>query len=393
MIDQKNKINNKIVPLIFTDFYPSQSHSHEGLCVHEQIPHLPGSENALVLAPSIKYPPFPRYRYVRSHRPESGWQNCEKNVFRIPGYYFPVFGEKFLVKKIIVDSLALLQWRGNDFDIIHANWAYRSGYIASQVSEYLNIPLILTIWGSDIDIWIHEKRKQRYIFQALEKAYKIITQNKSHKEKLLQFGVPNDKIVINPMGIDTQIFTIKHAKKPNKNFTFAIIGNLFRDKGHQEVLQSLSMCNPDIRLVVIGDGPEMLRLVYETASYNLRDRVVFTGAKNPEEIPELLQKSDALIIGSRHEGGPKVLLEALSCGKPVVATKVGFASEIIHPECGKLVEIGDIFAMAKAMDYIAENQWDAQKIRQTALPFDWQNFRLKMEKTYISVLGEHLTCA
>ncbi len=342
----------------------------------------------MLISPAINYPPLPRYRFLRARSIDRGWQGAGNNVYRIPAFYLPVIGEHIILRRLIKESINFLHWTDKSFNLIHANWAYRSGAIAAAVAEYIDVPFVLTIWGSDIDIWLRERRKRQHILEVFSKTGALIVQNKAHRKKLMELGITAKKIFLNPLGIDTEKFTPAVNKCRNQKFTLGIIGNLFRDKGHHDVFRALAICTSDARLTIIGDGPELNNLRSLTHQLKINHRVKFVGMKPPQEIPALLQKIDALIIGSYHEGAPKVLLEALSCGKPVISTKVGFAPEIIEPDCGLLVDIGQIDAMAGAIDTAVLQKWCAQEIRSFALPYDWRFFKQRLRSIYEYVLKE-----
>ena len=380
--------DERFQPLVISDFFPSPQCPHEGLCVKEQLAHLPGKESAVLVSPAISYPPMPRYKFLRERRLARGWQGTGEKIYRVPVFYIPLVGEKLILRQLINETTKFIQWTNTSFNIIHANWAYRSGAVALALSRFYGVPFVLTIWGSDLDICLHETRKNASILQVIKNAAALIVQNQMHARKLLDIGADARRIFCLPLGIDTQMFTPASKKHKYNPCTLVMIGNLFKDKGHRVVLRSLSKCKNEVRLKIVGDGPEYESLKKLTVELGVAQQVMFCGMKFPNQIPGILHKSDGLIIGSSHEGAPKVLLEALSCGIPVVSTKVGFAPEIIKKHCGFLVDIGDVEAMARAMDQLATNNWDAVAIRQTVLSFDWQNFKQRMQAIYEFALDE-----
>jgi glycosyltransferase involved in cell wall biosynthesis len=110
---------------------------------------------------------------------------------------------------------------------------------------------------------------------------------------------------------------------------FVAVGRLVPVKGFDVLIQALARLNrPEVHLDLIGDGPELQRLQTLAESLGLSDRVRWRGFQaNPYR---WMRRADALILSSRYEGLPNVIIEALACGTPVIASPVPAALEIIN---------------------------------------------------------------
>jgi glycosyltransferase involved in cell wall biosynthesis len=131
------------------------------------------------------------------------------------------------------------------------------------------------------------------------------------------------------------------------------VGGLLEAKGVLDLAEAalpLLRADARLRLVFVGDGPCRARLQRLGRDAGRPDAVALAGAVAPEAVPTYLQASDALVLPSHSEGMPQVVLEAMSCGLPVVATRVGGVPEaVLHGETGLLVAAGDVPGLREAL--------------------------------------------
>lgn len=117
------------------------------------------------------------------------------------------------------------------------------------------------------------------------------------------------------------------------------IGRLDTQKGQTYLLRAapaILQAFPTARFLIVGDGPDLVKLQAIAQTEGVADRVIFTGLRR--DVPALLALSDVVAIPSVFEGGPLTLLEAMNLGKPVVGTPVGFMADLItEGESGLLV--------------------------------------------------------
>jgi glycosyltransferase involved in cell wall biosynthesis len=173
---------------------------------------------------------------------------------------------------------------------------------------------------------------------------RVICQSDAMREDLaLRFGVPADKMVTirNPLDVDTvreqarAPCAVAVPKRSESVIQFVAVGRLVRVKGFDILIRALAECS-DIPffLTLIGDGPERESLLNLARELNVSDRIcLLPFQRNPFSY---MSSSDALILSSRHEGLPNVVLEAMACGTPVIATPaVGGLREALRdrPEC------------------------------------------------------------
>ena len=130
-------------------------------------------------------------------------------------------------------------------------------------------------------------------------------------------------------GVDTSRFTIS-ARRSNNQKMITFIGRLDGYKGVDCLLdafrQVIQGC-PDVQLKLVGDGPDAMKLARQAEALQIQGRVIFRGRQ--EDVAKELSETDIFVLPSLSEGMSNVLLEAMACGLPVVATEVGAAADMI----------------------------------------------------------------
>jgi len=210
----------------------------------------------------------------------------------------------------------------------------------------------------------------------------IVPVSEEIKRSLMQRRqIPAEKIRVIHYGVDLKKFRstgraaglAKRAEvgATTETILFGVVARLEPPKGHRYLLAALPAVvkkYPQVQLLLIGDGALRAELETQTRELGLQRHVTFLGARH--DVSELLNAIDFFILPSVSEGLPNVLLEAMACQKPVLATDVGGIPEIVqHGENGYLVPLGDTPALQNMiLRSLAERaQWNelAQRARQT----------------------------
>lgn len=383
--------------LIISEFYPHAAEPYSGIFVREQIGHFKNCDVVAVIAPAVRHPPLRRYQQLRALQPATGvHQEANHPVIRVPVHYLPIIAESYACMEFYRRTATAIAQHRLAFDLIHAHWAYRSGFVAGKLAQKFVKPFVLTAQGSDIHTWLFERRKRKKILAALQTANAIIALNESLRDKILAEGVTKDKLHVIPQGVDCEVYKPSSIKMNNlrpaaseQAFLCLCIANHYRVKGVDTLLHALAHITQKINLLLIGAGPETGALKSLAQKLGLNSRVAFAGAQPPESIPDWINAADAVAIPSRNEGGPAVLLQAMACGKPVVATAVGMVPVIIFNEhLGLIVPVEDTQALAAALEQVSRIKWSASYIREQILPFSWPNISARIEDVYRIVLEQ-----
>jgi glycosyltransferase involved in cell wall biosynthesis len=191
-----------------------------------------------------------------------------------------------------------------------------------------------------------------------------ITTGEMIREHLIGKGIPADRVVSIPTGVDLGRFAPETDGRrireefgiPPGAFLVSMIGVLRSWKRHDLFLEAIRLLRErglPVRALVVGDGPRRERISAAIREMGLTETVAMTGYR--EDVPEILAAADALVLPSvRYEGVPQVILQAMAMARPVVASPVGGIPEVVHPEeTGLLCPTGDAAAYAGALVRLA----------------------------------------
>jgi len=269
------------------------------------------------------------------------------------------------------------------FDIILASWAYPDGVGSVLIAKEMNKPIIVKAMGTDINLYTKYFLRRKIISSTLKKADKVIAVSFGLKNRLMQIGIPEDKIEVLLNGVNTELFRpLEQAecrdkfKLPLDQKIILFIGNLVPVKGLEYLIEAFALflneTKDNISLILVGDGPLKQKLTLKTKEFNIEKNVQFMGKQPYGDIPYWINACDIFCLPSISEGCPNVVIEALSCGKPVVATNVGGIPELVtSKEFGLLVTSKDPNALAKAFHHVFKEDWEHHKIAELIRSNSW----------------------
>ena len=178
-------------------------------------------------------------------------------------------------------------------------------------------------------------------------------------------GFPSEQVVSIPTGIDFGRFRASEERASVRSrigvaegdWVVLMVGIIRSVKRHELALEAMTRLLPELpamRLVLAGDGPRMEAMRELARKLGIADRVIFLGHR--DDVPDLLTAADAFLLTSRSEGVPQAVTQALGCGLPVVATRVGGVPElVIHERTGLLAEAEDVVGIARALLRLAHD--------------------------------------
>jgi glycosyltransferase involved in cell wall biosynthesis len=189
----------------------------------------------------------------------------------------------------------------------------------------------------------------------------VIFESQTEHDRLTRLGLSRKKTQIIPSGIDTDTFyptprpeeLWKELPEKSRNCViFGCVARLSPEKAHIDLLKAFRRVHdqyPATRLLLVGDGPLREALVSQTKDLDLSSSVVFAGQRS--NIRDYLNMLDVFVLASTRESLPRAAREAMACGRPVIATRVGASKEVVqHKKTGLLVSPGQPDQLARAME-------------------------------------------
>lgn len=242
-----------------------------------------------------------------------------------------------------------------------------------------------------------------HIYQLIEKFVlkrvdKIIAVNEETKENYLEkYPWLKDKMIVIPVGIDTELFKPMDKHKMQEKYGFKknekiiiYVGRLEKEKGLGFLLNSFKEVKKEItdcKLVLVGDGREKKNLENLAKDLELKE-VIFMDSLEHDKIPEIMNCADVFALSSLYESGPLVVQEALACGIPVVTTNVGRVQEFIKSDAiGRIVERNEKdFARAIIEIFKMDQEKTIKACRQVAMDFSFEKTAKKIIEVYKNLL-------
>jgi len=393
--------SQKVRLLVFTSLYPNAAQPRHGVFVEERLRHLVDSGRiaATVVAPvpwfPFRSPIFGAYSTLASVPAKE-----ERYGITILHPRFPVIPKlgmsiaPFLMVRALLPVFRKLIAEGADFDLIDAHYFYPDGVAAARLGAAIGKPVVITARGTDVT-WIPRyRRPRRQIQWAAERAAAIVTVSRALKDKVTALGVDPDRIAVLRNGVDLDRFGPRdriaiRARLGLKGPVWLTVSNLVELKGVHLVIEALARV-PDATLLIAGNGPEEHRLRGLVERLGLGTRVRFLGNIPHVELCEYYNAADAMVLASSREGMPNVVLEAIACGTPVVATSVGGTPELITThEAGELMRERSPEALLLAWNMLRAGNPDRVSTRKFAERLGWQPVIESQCALYARVLAIH----
>ena len=264
------------------------------------------------------------------------------------------------------------------FDVIDAHYIYPDGVAAVMLARRLGKPVVITARGTDVNLIADHRLPRRWIRWAVERAAGVVAVSEALAARLIDLGIAARRIRVLPNGVDLELFAPRDREAARREVgldargTIVLsVGWLVPRKGHDLALRAVAML-PEATLVIAGEGPEAPALQRLAACLGIGERVRFLGALPQERLAMVYNAADVLVLASSREGFPNVLLEALACGTPVVATAVWGTPEIVAaPAAGRLVEERSPEALCAAIRDLLADPPARAAVRVYARRFAW----------------------
>lgn len=329
----------------------------------------PHAENALK---------FEKFNDINVHRFQYWPSQKEQTLCYNGGALLNLRGNKIaylkaasLVFMQIINTIKLIQ--KNQYDVIHAHWMLPQGFSAIVAKFPFKIfkrktpKIITTIHGGDA-FSLNKPIFKFFKKIALSNA-DIITVNSSATEKAISEITPKNKEIKRiPMGVnlpdpDMNIYDLKKQYNLENKKIITFIGRFVQEKGPEDAIRALKIVkNNNVKLVLIGDGPDKEKIKSTIENLRLQDKVILTGWLDKKHISSWLNASDIFIGPSKKapdgwvEAQGLTFAEAMLSKTAVIASNSGGIPDTVqNNKTGILVHPGDILGFATAIDDLLDN--------------------------------------
>ncbi|HXD86138.1 MAG TPA: glycosyltransferase [Urbifossiella sp.] len=244
-------------------------------------------------------------------------------------------------------------------DVLYVSWAYPDGWAAVKIGRRAKLPVVLAVLGSDIRLLAPGSGRMKGTVHALRRADRVVAVSRDLANKVVELGAESSRVHLVYTGVDKDRFCPGDRRAARKRLglhetrtALLFVGNLYPVKGPDILLEActaLARQGIPFDLHIVGDGKLRGKLEQQARLGGIEHSVRFHGSIPHDQLPDWFRAADLLVLPSRSEGVPNVLLEAASCGIPFVASDVGGVAEVAHLGASRLVPPENPAALAEAI--------------------------------------------
>lgn len=301
----------------------------------------------------------------------------------VPFWYIPRVGRRlhavFLFVSLMLQRLPTLLW--GRWDCLFGSWGYPDAVAVAAIARLTGRPMIAKVHGSDVNVFTQEPARRRQICWALGRSAHVVAVSQALATRLEELGVDGRRIAVLYNGVDPSRFYPVPQPQARRELGYAeedriilFVGNVQASKGCMELVQAFAKLRqrvPRLKLVFVGAGPQQKALASECSTLGMAGDVTFAGRLAHDQIVRWFGAADVFCLPSHAEGVPNVVLEAMACGTPVVATRVGGIPEVLPAYAGVMVPPKNVDALDEALFTALHSTWDRPRIAGHARTFDW----------------------
>ena len=375
-----------IKTLLFSTLYPSSARPIHGIFVETRLRELlkSGEVETQVVAP-VPWFPFSGERWGEYGRFAATPRFEQRNGVDLhhPRYFLPPkIGMNIAPHTLArgaLPTIRKLMRDGFDFDLIDAHYYYPDGVAAGFLAKWLGKPFVVTARGTDLSQIPQFAYPRRLILDTAARASASIGVCAALMDSLAELGADRQRLHVMRNGVDLERFqpvdrieARQHLGLPVDRRILLSVGLLIERKGHHIAIEALKQLPEEVLLVIAGSGPERERLQNLARECGVADRVQFAGQVPNDQLKRWYSAADALVLCSSREGWANVLLEAMACGTPAIATDIWGTPEVIQRrEAGRLMAARTPHALVDACRNLFDDYPVRGAVRQYAEGFGW----------------------
>jgi glycosyltransferase involved in cell wall biosynthesis len=289
-------------------------------------------------------------------------------------------------------------------DLVHVHHAEYRQFLCQQVVG-TSAPLVATVHSASVLIRPHPSWLVAMTIANYRRAKGLIAVSHFVRDKLVEHGADPSRMVVIPNGVDVKRFRPGLQTEARtalglepSGFVVLYTGGLVQHKGVDLLLQAFSdglAHLKDARLVFVGTGPKRPVLERMAAELGIAEQVILAGYRSADELPVWYAASDVFALPSQSEGLSMSVLEAMSCGRPVITTRPGLGSHdaVRDGKTGILVRYGDVHQLSSTLSKLESSLVLRHELGDAARhlveqEFDWHVISRKTVEMYERLLSE-----
>lgn len=359
--------------ITFSKLFPNPAEPTRGLFVAEQVRATSAAVDWSLIAPAPYAPRVLAAFLPRPHVPPTS----EFDGVPVAHPRYNALPRRIAYRRV---GRAMARAASSDFarivaerevQFVHAHTLYPAGFAARELAREHALPCIVSVHGSDLYTNVTEPGWREDVRAVTADAAAIVcVSEKLALDAIELAGADPAKTLVVPNTFDAGAFTAR-TSPPTADGRLLCVGRLVPEKGHDILLDAvatLAADYPELCLRIVGDGIQMSALRTRADQAGIADRVEFVGTLSGERLADEYRMADLFVLPSLREGFGVVLVEALACGTPVVATDSGGPSDIVDTSAlGEIVDVGDAGALAQGVRAALEriDRFDPAAISQT----------------------------
>jgi glycosyltransferase involved in cell wall biosynthesis len=350
---------------VVTRYFPSSAEPWQGRSAYQTLRVLARETDLRVFYPNATYPSLlkPRSRSYSKLDPSYSPPDVKASYFDYPA--LPLLSRPF--NGWMAARTLLPHVRRFAPDLIFSCFLYPEGYAALKLGKALAVPVVAMSIGSDINR-IGDPISYLHTRTVLREADYLVTVSGDLRLKAVAMGAPEEKTRAVVNGCDLSVFHVRDRLEARRKLgidpasqVVLYIGRMDVKKGLRELVEAAAALRPkraNLHVYLIGEGPDRPIIQSDLQANDAAGYIHALPGCAFDEVAVWMAAADLVTLPSYMEGCPNVVLEALACGRPVVASNVGGIPEILSDECGRLVPPRDSGALAQALASVLDRNWD-----------------------------------
>jgi glycosyltransferase involved in cell wall biosynthesis len=354
---------------LVTHYFPSSAEPWQGRSAYQRLLEMSKRAEVCVFYPHAAYPDVLRRWTNAPDNFDAFYSPPEVNVRYYDYPALPVLSRPcngWMAARALLPHV-----RNFAPDVIYSYVLYPDGYAALQIGKALGVPVLAESIGSDVNR-ISNPIVRMHTRTVLREADFLTSVSEDMRKKMVSMGAAPEKTRAIVNGCDLSVFHVRDRKEARGKLgvdsaaeVVVYVGRMDIKKGLRELVQaaaSLHPSRPQLQVYMVGDGPDKGVIEQEIQAADASSYVHIMKGCSFDEVAVWMAASNLFTLPSYMEGCPNVVVEALACGRPVVASRVGGIPEVMDEESGRFVAPRQASDLARGLNSALDAQWDEHAI-------------------------------